>query len=155
MMKFLAAALVLGVLPASAATTIAVLPLFNLEDAPAYNWIGESVAETVRESLLSANFLVLSREDREEVYKRLSVRPPAVLTKASVLKIGETLDAGLVVYGSFRVEARPGRKAEMTASLKIALHTIDLKTLRPGKDFEHNGTLADLSLMQSIWRGCC
>jgi tetratricopeptide (TPR) repeat protein len=149
MMKFFAAALALGVLPASAATTIAVLPLFNAEDAPAYNWIGESVAETVRESLLSANFLVLSREDREEVYKRLSVRAGVMLTKASVLKIGETLDAGLVVYGSFRVEARPGRKAEMTAPLRIALHTIDLKTMRPGKDLEHTGTLADLSLMQS------
>ena len=77
------------------------------------------------------------------------MREGVVLTKASVLKIGETLDAGLLVYGSFRVEVRPGGKAEMSAPLKITLHTIDLKNMRSGKDLEHNGTLADLSLMQS------
>ncbi len=148
-MKYLSVLLLALALPASATTTIAVLPLFNLEDTPAYNWIGESAAETVRESLLAANFLALPREDREEIYKRLSVRTGVQLTKASVLKIAGALDAGLVVYGSFRVESRPGSKAEMTAPLRLSLHIIDLKRMQAGKDLEQNGTLAELSLMQS------
>ena len=148
-MKICVAALFAAVVPAGAATTIAVLPLFNLEETPAYNWIGESAAETIREGLLGANFLALPRDDREEIYRRLAVRSGVPLTKASVLKIAGGLDAGLVVYGSFRVEARPGGKAEMTAPLKLTLHSIDLKRMQPGKDLEQNGALAELSAMQS------
>ena len=59
-----------------AADTFAVLPLFNVNEAAAQNldWIGESAAETIHESLGSAGLMVLARDDREEVYRRLSVR---------------------------------------------------------------------------------
>ena len=147
-MKYCFAFLLAAALPASAATTIAVLPLFNLDDKPAYNWIGESAAEAVRESLLAGNFLALSREDREEVYRRLSLRSGTELSKASVLKIAEALDASLVVYGSFRVESRAGTKADMNAPLRLNLHVIDTKRWQPGKDLEQNGTLAELSNLQ-------
>ena len=72
--------------------------------APNLDWIGESVSETIDEALSSSGLLVLPREDREEVYRRLSLRTGVVLTKASVLKIGETLDAGQIVFGELRVE---------------------------------------------------
>ena len=59
-----------------AADTVAVLPLFNVNQAGSANldWIGESVAETVREALSSSGVLVLSREDREEVYRRIELK---------------------------------------------------------------------------------
>jgi hypothetical protein len=91
--------LFLGLIAASplcrAADTIAVIPLFNLNESksPDLDWIGESVAETVHESLRSVGLLVLPREDREEVYHRLALRTGVVLTRASVIKIGQTLDA--------------------------------------------------------------
>ena len=62
------------------------------------------MAETIHESLSSAGLLVLAREDREEVYRRLSMRAGVALTKASVIKIGETLDAGQVIFGEFKVD---------------------------------------------------
>ena len=37
--------------------------------------------------------MTLERDDRVEAYRRLSIRPYSALTKASVLKIGEELDA--------------------------------------------------------------
>jgi tetratricopeptide (TPR) repeat protein len=133
-----------------AADTVAVLPLFNLNQAKASNldWIGESVAETIHESLSSANLLVLAREDREEVYRRLSLRTGVVLTKASVIKIGEALDAGQIVYGEFRVDpdAAPG---SLKANLQIAVRTIDLKKFSAGPEFTQSGSLEDLSLMET------
>ena len=45
------------------------------------------------DSLSSKGVLVLDRLDRLEVYRRLSVRPGAELTHASVFKIGDSLAA--------------------------------------------------------------
>jgi len=49
------------------ADTAVVLPLFNYTKSPNLDWIGESVAERVRESLASEGLLLTSREDRMEV----------------------------------------------------------------------------------------
>lgn len=133
-----------------AADTVAVLPLFNLDESKSANldWIGESVAETIHEALSSSGLLVLPREDREEAYHRLSLRTGAVLTKASVLKIGETLDAGQVVFGELRVS-----EADVPNNLKATLHLvvriIDLKKLREGPEFSQEGPLENLSQMET------
>jgi len=57
------------------AETVLVLPFFNHSQSANLEWIGESVAETVRDSLSSEGLLVLDREDRLEAYRRLSLRP--------------------------------------------------------------------------------
>src|SRR5579863_8959497 len=88
------------------ADTVVVLPFFNETRSPGLDWIGESVAERVRESLASEGLLLASREDRVEVYHRLSIRPTVVLTHATVLKIGQSLDASQVIFGQY--ELTPG-----------------------------------------------
>jgi len=132
---------------ARAADTVAVIPLFNLDESNTQNldWIGESVSETIRESLSSVGLLVLSREDREEVYHRLSLRYGVVLTKASVLKIGESLDAGQIVFGDFRVEGGAGP----TATLHLVAHAIDLKKFHEAPEISQSGSLKDLSQMET------
>lgn len=134
-----------------AADTVAVLPLFNLDESKQSNldWIGESVAETIHEALSGGGLLVLSRDDREEVYHRLSLRTGVVLTKASVLKIGEALDAGRVVYGELRVSAADGQTTDLKSNLRLAVRIIDLKKLREGPEFTQQGPLEDLSRMQT------
>src|SRR2546421_694576 len=87
----------------AAADTILVLPFFNESRAQNIDWIGESIAETIRESLSSQNLLVLSRDDRIEAYRRLSIRPGAILTHASIIKLGEALDASQVIYGHYEI----------------------------------------------------
>src|SRR4051812_14573177 len=83
--------------------TTLVLPFFNHSKSPNLDWIGESIAESVSDSLSCEGILVLDRVDRLEAYRRLSVRPGAELTHASVLKIGDSLDASKVIYGSFEL----------------------------------------------------
>jgi Tfp pilus assembly protein PilF len=135
--------------------TVAVIPLFNLDQSknPSLDWVGESVAETVRESLSSSGLLILSREDREEVYRRLSLRTAVVLTKASVLKIGETLDAGQIVFGEFRVEipteSATGSPSNLKANLRLVAHVINLKKFTEGPELSQSGSLEDLSQMET------
>src|SRR5438105_5726942 len=85
------------------ADTVLVLPFFNESKTQSIDWIGESIAETIRESLSSQNLLVLSRPDRIEAYRRLSIRPGAILTHASIIKLGEALDASQVIYGHYEI----------------------------------------------------
>ncbi len=142
--------LCLSPLFAVAADTIAVLPFFNQQTAksPNLNWIGESVAETIHESLASGGLLVLAREEREEVYRRLSVRNAAVLTKATVIKIGETLDAGQVVFGDFSVDGAEFGNTNMKSKIRLTAHVIDLKRFRETAALEQNGPLETLSQME-------
>lgn len=128
-----------------AADTIAILPLFNHSNTANLDWIGESAAETIRESLSSDGNLVLRREDRVEVFRRLSIRPNALLTKASVLKVGEELDAGQVIFGEF--EVKTGTNKERT--IRLVARMIDLKRLHEGAEFEQSGPLEDLSLLET------
>jgi tetratricopeptide (TPR) repeat protein len=136
---------------ASAADTIAVLPLFNVDEraSPNLDWIGESVSETIDEGLSTSGLLVLPREDREEVYRRLSLRTGVVLTKASVLKIGETLDAGQIVFGELRVDGADTGATSLKSNLRLVVRVIDLKKFQQGAEFVQTGTLETLSRMET------
>lgn len=133
-----------------AADTVAVLPLFNVNQSksPGIDWIGESVAENIHEILSSGGLLVLAREDREEVYRRLAVKAGAVLTKASVIKIGQSLDAGQVVFGEFRVEGAEYGATSLKSVMHLTVRVMDLRKLKETPAFEQSGPLETLSLME-------
>lgn len=113
------------------------------------DWIGESIAERLRESMAGAGILALSREDRVEVYRRLAVRSGPVLTRATVLRIGQTLDAAQIVSGHFEVVAPPAGDATSRGQLKMTANLIDAKHLKEGPQFFETGALEDLSLLES------
>src|SRR5437763_2312464 len=114
------------------ADTTLVLPFFNHSKSANLDWIGESIAETVRDALASEGILVLNREERLEAYRRLSLRPGAELTHASILKIGVSLDASQVVYGFYELlPADPGNP-QSKGSLRITARILDVKHTRQG-----------------------
>ncbi len=129
------------------ADTFLVLPLFNLSEGPNLDWVGESVSETVRESLAAEGVIVLDRKDRDEAYRRLGIRLGSVLTRASIIKIGEMLDAGQIVYGTFRVYPPPvpGEKRSLTISARV----LDAKRLKQSGAFSESGALDDLADLQT------
>jgi tetratricopeptide (TPR) repeat protein len=149
------------------ADTVLVLPFFNESGAPNIDWIGESIGENIRESLSSRNLLVLTREDRLEACRRLSIRPNAALTHASVIKLGEALDASQVIYGRYEIVARsadsgavnsaePATAANDSApgvsprdSLRIVARILDLKRTRQGPEFAEIGALEDLASLET------
>src|ERR1700761_5423676 len=81
--------------------TALVLPFFNHTQSANLDWIGESIAESIGDSLASEGLLTLNRADRLEAYRRLSLRPGAELTHASIMKIGQALDASSVIFGYY------------------------------------------------------
>src|ERR1035438_3262557 len=126
------------------ADTALVLSFFNHATSANLDWVGESIAQSVRDSLASEGILVLDREDRLEAYRRLSLRPGAELTHASILKIGESLDASQVVYGYYELlPAEPGN-VQSKGSLRITARILDLKHTRQGGVYSELGALEDL-----------
>ena len=130
------------------AETVVVLPFFNTSKQANLDWVGESIAESVRDSLASEGVLVLDREERLEAYRRLSLRPGAELTHASVFKIGESLDATQVIYGSY--EVLPGEDGKVSkGSLRITARILDLKRMRQGQPFGETGALEELAAIEA------
>ena len=140
------------ILPSAQAATYLVLPFFNLSKDPNLDWIGESLAESVREALSSEGLMALDRDNRIEGFSRLSLRPYSLLTKASVLKIGEELDAEQVIFGRYDIKTAPDAAAKgfakNGASLSITARVLDLKRVKDGPEFREVGALEDLAALQ-------
>lgn len=154
-MKRFLAALILAAALRAGAQTVAVLPFFNLSEDESLDWIGESVSETIREALAGEGLLVLDRETREKAYQRLLLRPRSVLTRASVVKLGELLDAERIVYGAFQVEGAGGAAgASPKDSLELTVRVMNLRELRQGPEDSATAPLEDLADAQSrlAWR---
>jgi tetratricopeptide (TPR) repeat protein len=142
-------ALVCGLLLAAGASaeTFLILPFSNLSSSQNLDWLGESMAESIRDALASQGLLALGRDDREEIYRRLAIRPYKPMTKATAIRIGESLDAGQVIFGSFDLTPEPGA-AIGRGTLRIRTQVIELKKARRGPEFTEIGALDDLARLQ-------
>jgi tetratricopeptide (TPR) repeat protein len=140
------------------ADSAAVLPFANTSGASVPNaanldWIGQSVAETIRETLGARGLITLDRETVEDAYRRLQLRPLAEVTEGSVLKLGEALDAELMIHGSFSVTpASAGTTSK--GSLRIQARISDRRRFRQSPDLVETGTIEDLATLQAhlAWR---
>src|SRR5215469_15646185 len=133
----------------SPAQTVLAIPFFNHSGVENLDWIGESIAESLGDSLAAEGILTLDRGDRLEAYRRLSLRPGAELTHASILMAGEALDASIVVFGNFTfIPAPPGGASK--GSLSITARILDRKHTKMGSEFSQMGALEDLAALE--WR---
>jgi tetratricopeptide (TPR) repeat protein len=156
----------------------AVLPFANSADrgsssvspaAPSsVDWLGVSIAETLRDALELRGLVTLNWDDLKEAYHRLGLGlnqvSRAPLTQASVLKIGEGLDAEQVIYGEFEVQpAAQGAGAgpddlrgsrDSRGSLKISARVVDRRHLHESPVFSETGPMEDLTAMEDhlAWR---
>jgi tetratricopeptide (TPR) repeat protein len=143
------------------ADTAAVLPFWNTStDVHQANldWIGESIAETIRDALESRGVLTLERPDIDDSFHRLGLRERTGISEGSIIKIGEDLDAEQVVFGTFTFTPEPTTAekpgAGMHGSLNISARILDLKRLRLAPEFNETGSLEDLATLQAhlAWR---
>ncbi len=145
--------------------TVAILPFANISksamssaDPAALDWIGESIAETLREAAGARGLAALERNELLDAYRRLKLRERLPLTDASVLKIGETLDAEQVVAGTFEYR-RPaasenGSTVDTRGSLRVAARVYDRRRMRQTPEFSESGSLEDLATLGAhlAWR---
>ena len=98
-----------------------VLPFNNQSDQPNLDWISEAVPEILNLRLGSAGFMPISRDDRLYALDHLGLPSTFQPSRASAIRLAQTLDADYVVVGSFSTSgARFRVKAQV---LKVdALH---------------------------------
>ncbi|MEO8596370.1 MAG: tetratricopeptide repeat protein [Candidatus Solibacter sp.] len=131
------------------ADTALVLSFFNHAKSPNLDWVGESIAQSVHDALASEGVIVLDREDRLEAYRRLSLRPGAELTHASILKVGESLDASQVIYGFYELLPPDPANPTSKGSVRITARVLDVKHTRQGAIYSELGALEDLGSLST------
>jgi tetratricopeptide (TPR) repeat protein len=149
---------------------VAVLPFGNVsaQTSPStgnLDWIGESIAETLRVAMGSRGIMALDRDDIQSAYRGLNLRERALLTEASVMKIGEAVDAEQVIYGRFEFQPSAGATTadaaaigtvpgESRGSLKISARVLDRRKMRQSSEFQESGALDDLPSLEAhlAWR---
>jgi len=125
--------------------TVLVLRFANNSQYSELNWVGESIAETLRADFGQANQIVLDRATSLEGMKRLSLRPEANFTKASIIRLSQTLEADLVVYGSYEAKLPAGATQLKDSGIVINAQMIDLRKLQNAPDISEAGNLSDLA----------
>jgi tetratricopeptide (TPR) repeat protein len=140
------AAILLAASPIFAQNTAVLAFTSAAGNPPGIDWIGESIAETLRAAFSARGVLTLERDRTTEAYRRLQLRERTELTEASLLKVGEVLDAEQVVHGTFSVVPVTGASK---GSLKIQARVSDRRHLRQSAVFEETGAIEDLATLES------
>lgn len=134
--------------PLAQSASVLVLPFHNESQYADVTWVGEGIAEVLRTEFSTANLIVLDRDSRAEGLRRLSLRRDALWTKASLIRLGQTLDVDYICYGTYEVTLSPGTTDLRTSSVRIAAHFIDLRKMHDGPELSEAGALPDLSRLE-------
>jgi tetratricopeptide (TPR) repeat protein/TolB-like protein len=81
-----------------------VLPFDNRSGQPSLEWIREAAAEILESRFSAAGFAPMSRADRLYALDHLGLPQGFQPSRASSLRLAQTLDADSIVVGSFRTE---------------------------------------------------
>lgn len=134
-------------LQAVSAETVLILPFFNLSKSTSIDWIGDSISETILESLAAEGVVVVPPETRDEMLRQMNVRRYAVLTRASVMELAVNTDAAAVLYGE--VELLPSSNPNSKGNLRLSARLFDVRHVKRRGEFSLTGALEDLSSLQS------
>jgi tetratricopeptide (TPR) repeat protein/TolB-like protein len=121
-------------LPA-AIQTLVVTPFANLSKNHNLRWIGESFPELLQVRLEWPNLNVLEREDRLVAFDRIGIPYSSLLSRASLIKIGQELDANLLIIGNFDCDGK---------TLRVSASILDLPKVQLSAPLKEEGTLEDL-----------
>lgn len=123
-----------------AARTLVVLPFENTSKAPGLEWISESFPEILGKRLASPLLYIVSREDRSYAFDRAGVPANLHLSRATLYRIAEQMDADLVVLGAYSFDGQT-----FTARAQL----LDMKALRLSAEQVESGTLVKLIDIQT------
>ena len=143
--RLLTCLLLLCTVRATPAATVLVLQFHNESQYPDLNWVGEGVAEILRTEFSATGQIVVDRDSRTEGLRRLSLRPDAAFTKATLIRLGQTLDVDYICFGSYDIALPAGSQELKDSSIQVSARFIDLRKMHDGPDLSEAGKLSDLS----------
>jgi tetratricopeptide (TPR) repeat protein len=112
-----------------------VQPFDNRTGQTSLDWIREAAAEILSSRFTSAGFAPLSREDRVYALDHLGLPEGFQPSRASSLKLAQTLDADSIVVGSYVTDG---------SSLVAVARVVDVAHLRMSDEVSSRGELRDL-----------
>lgn len=122
---------------------VLVLPFDNRSGQSNLNWIGDSFPYTLGQRLTSAGFLTIGHDDREYALEHLGLPADFRPSRATTIRIAQTLDADFVVVGSFNV-ANAGTSASRIDVQAQVLEVNQLRMLAPLKESSDLAKLFDV-----------
>jgi tetratricopeptide (TPR) repeat protein len=112
-------------------------------DGRAY-WLGEAAAILVADDITARGLDGITRRARERAYDQLHLPANAVLSRATVIKVGELVGAGQIVVGDVRVDGD---------LLTIRAQRIRIDVGRADSEVSEHGNLRDVfAIAQSVAR---
>ena len=93
-----------GRVAAQTTPRILVMPFENVTRDSRIFWLTEAAAVLLADNLNQRGAGAITREERRAAFERLQVPPAAVLTDATVIRIGQLVGASQVVVGTLQLE---------------------------------------------------
>src|SRR5581483_7139472 len=121
--------------PSGSNGRILVMPFENVSRDSRIFWLGEGASVVLADDLNDLGGDAITREERRHAFERLQVPPVAVLTDATVIRIGQLLGASQVIVGSLELEGD---------SLVVHARSIALEAGRVQSSVVERGPIADL-----------
>ena len=122
---------------------VLVLPFDNRSGQANLGWIGDSFPYTLDQRLTSAGFLTIGRDDRQYAMEHLGLPADFRPSRATTIRIAQTLDADFVVLGSFSV-INPGSPDSHIEVQAQVLEVNQLRMSAPLKDSSELSRLFDV-----------
>ncbi len=102
------------------ADTVMILPFENTSNKAEFNWVGESVADSLSDLLKVPTLNVVSNQERKIIQQRLNVPLTILPSLATSLKLAREGNASLLIAGRYNIEpAKDDIAAKITVSAKI------------------------------------
>ena len=117
------------------ARILLVLPFDNRSGQPSLEWIREAAPEILSSRFLSAGFAPMSRADRLYALDHLGLPQGFHPSRATALKLAQTLDADSIVVGSFVTDG---------SGIVAEAQVVDVPHLRMGQTVTARGDMRDL-----------
>jgi tetratricopeptide (TPR) repeat protein len=140
--------------PAAAATDHApdrgrillVLPFDNRTAEPNLEWMREAAADLLSSRFASAGFAPMSRADRMYALDHLGLPESFQPSRASSIKLAQTLDADSIVVGSFSLEGNGTRDANGTGgtNLVVEAQLVNVPHLQMSPPVTARGPMGDM-----------
>jgi len=124
-----------GPTPGVAGRIILVLPFDNRTGQPSLEWIREAAAEILNSRLNSAGFAPMSRADRRYALDHLGMPQGFHPSRATALKLAETVDAESIVVGSYITDG---------SGILAEAQLVDVPHLRMSAPVTARGGMSDL-----------
>ncbi len=118
--------------------TLVVLPFTNLSRNPRIQWLSECLPELLEERLKLPSLNILGREERVIAFDRIGIAYSLNSSKATLIKIGQELDAQFLILGEFSSD---GKKIE------VSLSALDLRKNSLSQPMKEAGPLEEIQML--------